>query len=52
MAVRDRMEGDLGTMPLTAAIDKLTAEVPVKAVRQVAKLPTAALADRGSANEY
>jgi threonyl-tRNA synthetase len=51
VSVRDRIEGDLGAMPLSVAIDKLTAEVQSKQVRQVAKLPTA-LADRGSANEY
>ncbi|HEY2147304.1 MAG TPA: His/Gly/Thr/Pro-type tRNA ligase C-terminal domain-containing protein, partial [Pirellulales bacterium] len=51
VAVRDRIEGDLGAMPLAAAIDKLSAEVRSKQVRQVAKLPTA-LAERGAANEY
>jgi threonyl-tRNA synthetase len=51
VSVRDRIEGDLGAMPLATAIDKLAAEVQSKQVRQVAKLPTA-LADHGSANEY
>ena len=41
VAVRDRIEGDLGAMPLAAAIEKLAAEVRSKQVRQVAKLPTA-----------
>jgi threonyl-tRNA synthetase len=51
VSVRDRIEGDLGAMPLAAAIEKLATEVQSKQVRQVAKLPTA-LADHGSANEY
>ncbi len=51
VAVRDRIEGDLGAMPLATAIDKLAEEVRTKQVRQVAKLPTA-LAERGAANEY
>jgi threonyl-tRNA synthetase len=33
VAVRDRLEGDLGTMPLEAAIAKLRAEVEAKTVR-------------------
>jgi threonyl-tRNA synthetase len=52
VAVRDRIEGDLGVMTLDAAIAKLTEEVRSKQVRQVAKPVAATLADRGSANEY
>jgi threonyl-tRNA synthetase len=51
VAVRDRIEGDLGAMPLETAIEKLAAEVQSKKVRQVATLPKVA-ADHGSANEY
>ena len=51
VAVRDRIEGDLGAMPLATAIEKLTTEVREKRVRQVVK-SSAPLADRGSANEY
>ncbi len=51
VAVRDRIEGDLGAMSLAAAIDKLAAEVRSKQVRQVVK-SSASLVDRGSANEY
>jgi len=51
VAVRDRIEGNLGAMPLAAAIDKLAEEVRAKKVRQVVK-SAAPLADRGSANEY
>ena len=52
VAVRDRIEGDLGVMALDAAIAKLTEEVRSKQVRQVAKPVAATLVDRGSANEY
>jgi threonyl-tRNA synthetase len=51
VAVRDRIEGDLGPMDLAAAIEKLTTEVREKRVRKVVK-SAAPLADRGSANEY
>jgi threonyl-tRNA synthetase len=51
VAVRDRIEGDLGSMPLAAAIDKLLEEVRSKRVRQVAKTK-APLADGGASNEY
>ena len=37
VSVRDRLEGDLGAMPLAAAIDKLQAEIRAKTVRKVAK---------------
>ncbi len=37
MAVRDRLEGDLGAMPLAAAIEKLQAEIRAKTVRKMAK---------------
>jgi threonyl-tRNA synthetase len=51
VSVRDRIEGDLGSMPLAAAIDKLADEVRSKRVRQVAKSQPA-LSDRGTGNEY
>jgi threonyl-tRNA synthetase len=51
VAVRDRIEGDLGAMDLTAAIEKLLAEVRSKQVRQAVKAAVS-LVDRGSANEY
>ena len=35
VAVRDRLEGDLGAMPLAAALDKLQAEIRAKTVRKV-----------------
>jgi len=51
VSVRDRLEGDLGAMPLAAAIDKLQQEVAQKRIRQVVKT-TAGLAEGGAANEY
>ena len=35
VAVRDRLEGDLGAMPLAAAVDKLQAEIRAKTLRQM-----------------
>jgi threonyl-tRNA synthetase len=53
VSVRDRIEGDLGAMPLAAAIAKLQAEVEAKTIRQSAPPPNAGLAAGGSqANEY
>ena len=52
VSVRDRIDGDLGAMPLAAAIDKLKQEVAEKKVRQVAELKTAGLAAKGGDNEY
>ena len=51
VSIRDRLEGDLGAVPIQAAIDKLTAEVADKTIRQVAKT-TAGLGERGESNEY
>ncbi|MGC4002177.1 MAG: threonine--tRNA ligase [Pirellulales bacterium] len=50
-AVRDRIDGDLGTMSVDDAIVKLKAEVAAKQVRKVAK-SKAKLADKSSGNEY
>ncbi|HYO25287.1 MAG TPA: threonine--tRNA ligase, partial [Lacipirellulaceae bacterium] len=52
VTVRDRLEGDLGALPLTAAIKKLRDEVAHKTVRQVASASAAAPVDRGAKNEY
>jgi threonyl-tRNA synthetase len=52
VSVRDRIDGDLGAMPLAAAIDKLKAEVAAKQVRQVAQRKAAPLGERGEAHEY
>ena len=37
VSVRDRLEGDLGAMPLAAAMDKLQAEIRAKTVRRIAE---------------
>jgi threonyl-tRNA synthetase len=37
VAVRDRLEGDLGAMTLEAALEKLQAEIRAKTLRKVAK---------------
>jgi threonyl-tRNA synthetase len=37
VALRDRIDGDLGTMPTAAAIDRLREEVSSRRIRQVAK---------------
>jgi threonyl-tRNA synthetase len=37
VAIRDRLEGDLGAMPVTEAIARLKAEVDERRIRQVAK---------------
>ena len=39
VSVRDRIDGDLGAMPLAGAIDKLRTEVASKQVRRVASRP-------------
>jgi threonyl-tRNA synthetase len=51
VAVRDRLEGDLGQMPLAGAIAKLNAEIAAKTVRQVAIVEPVAV-DRTGHNEY
>jgi threonyl-tRNA synthetase len=52
VAVRDRLEGDLGAMRLEAAIAKLRAEIDAKVVRQVAARQVASQPDRDTQNEY
>ena len=51
VSVRDRIEGDLGSVPLAVAIEKLADEVRSKRVRQVVKAKPA-LSDRGTGHEY
>jgi len=51
VSVRDRIEGDLGSMPFATAIEKLTEELRSKRVRQVMK-SKAALTDHGTGHEY
>jgi threonyl-tRNA synthetase len=52
VTVRDRLEGDLGALPLSAALAKLQDEIQAKTVRQVAESTSVAAVDRGAANEY
>ncbi len=52
VAVRDRLEGDLGSIPLAGAIAKLEAEIAAKTVRQVAAAEPAVAAGRDAATEY
>jgi threonyl-tRNA synthetase len=51
VALRDRIEGDKGAMPVAEAIAKLKGEVAAKTVRQVVKT-SAGLAAKGGENEY
>jgi threonyl-tRNA synthetase len=51
VSVRDRIEGDLGSLLLAGAIEKLSEEVRSKRVRQVVK-SRAMLTDRGTGHEY
>jgi threonyl-tRNA synthetase len=52
VTVRDRIDGDLGAMPLAAAIAKIQAEVDAKTVRQVAVGGPPPAIDRGTKHEY
>jgi threonyl-tRNA synthetase len=53
VSVRDRIDGDLGAMPVAAAIDKLAAEAAARTVRQTVKLAPQAAAGSGAVeNEY
>jgi threonyl-tRNA synthetase len=52
VSVRDRIDGDLGSLPLAGAIEKLLAEVREKRVRQVARAQGGAAVERGAAHEY
>jgi threonyl-tRNA synthetase len=52
VTVRDRIEGDLGPLPLSAAIEKLQAEIAAKTVRQAASGGSGGLHSRESQNEY
>ena len=44
VAVRDRIDGDVGAMPLEAAIARLAEEVDTKKIRQTSQLATAPVA--------
>ena len=52
VAVRCRIDGDLGVMPFDEALAKLTAERDERTIRQVAKPTVLATAADEEANEY
>jgi threonyl-tRNA synthetase len=52
VALRDRLDGDLGAMPLDAAIARLRDETDKKVIRQVATSKFAAVDEGGEAHEY
>ncbi|MDA7950177.1 MAG: His/Gly/Thr/Pro-type tRNA ligase C-terminal domain-containing protein, partial [Pirellulaceae bacterium] len=51
VSLRDRIDGDLGAMPLSDCIDKLQKEIDSKEVRQ-SHSSNAGLVEKGSQNEY
>lgn len=51
VSVRDRIDGDLGAMPLAAALERLQGEVREKRVRRTFS-GDAGLGERGAKNEY
>lgn len=52
VALRDRIDGDLGPMPLDAALARLRDEVDNKTIRQVVASQFAAVDEGGEQNEY
>jgi threonyl-tRNA synthetase len=54
VSVRDRIDGDLGFMPLAGALQKLTEERDRRVIRQVVKsnFAAASTSDEAQANEY
>ncbi|TWT46898.1 threonine--tRNA ligase [Botrimarina hoheduenensis] len=52
VALRDRLDGDVGAMPLAAALERLQTEVAERRVRQVATSNTADLSAKAAGNEY
>jgi len=51
VSVRDRIDGDLGAMPIEAAINRLQAEIRDRTVRKTFS-GSAGLGEKGAANEY
>ena len=53
VSIRDRIEGDLGAMPLEAALTKLQTEVAERTIRQVSEKKFQQFDEAGeAANEY
>ena len=51
VSVRDRLEGDLGALPVVAALERLRGEIRDRTVRKTYR-GTAGLGERGTSNEY
>lgn len=51
VSVRDRLEGDLGAMPIDAVVEKFQAEIRDRTVRRVVKT-SAGMGGRGERNTY
>ena len=51
VSVRDRIEGDLGAMPVEEAVERLQSEVRERTVRKTYQ-GSAGLGERGATNEY
>jgi threonyl-tRNA synthetase len=52
VSLRDRIDGELGALPIDEAIAKLKAEVDEKRLRQVKKSSLTAVESPGEAHEY
>jgi threonyl-tRNA synthetase len=52
VALRDRIDGDLGIMPTTAAIDRLREEVTSRKIRQVARSTFQSVDEAGGGEQY
>jgi threonyl-tRNA synthetase len=52
VSIRDRIDGDVGALPVAAAIAKFREEIDTKKIRQVAKSFKPAAAATAEANEY
>ncbi|MGC3969712.1 MAG: hypothetical protein QM775_20990 [Pirellulales bacterium] len=53
VSIRDRIDGDVGALPIAGAIAKFQEEVRTKRIRQVAKpMGAATTAPAAEANEY
>ena len=53
LALRDRIDGDLGSMPVAEAIAKLKEEIATRKVRQAVKMESVSMAETGeTSHEY
>jgi threonyl-tRNA synthetase len=51
VSVRDRIDGDLGAMPVAAATERFRQEISERTVRKTYR-GSAGLGERGATNEY